>query len=257
MLRIASWNVNGIRSASEKGLFAWLQDSRADIICLQETKARPQQLTKQFFEIQGFEPTWASAQKPGYSGVAIYTRLQPLSVRLLGIDEFDNEGRVLVHEYNDFTLFNCYFPNSQEAGARLPYKLAFCNALKEQADKIVAQGKHVVICGDYNIAHKSIDLEHPKANEANPGYLPEERAWMDGFTEQGYIDSFRHFNTEAKQYSWWSYRMRARERNIGWRLDYVCTNQAMLPLYQSAAIHQSVHGSDHCPVSLDLDLKGM
>lgn len=254
MTRLISWNVNGIRAAAEKGFFEWIQASGADIVGLQETKAHPDQLKKEFLEVPGYKVWWASAKKRGYSGTAIYSRIEPRSVEFLGDAAFDDEGRVLQADFGSFVLFNCYFPNSQDAGARLPYKLAFCAALKARCDALVAAGRQVVVCGDYNVAHKPIDLEHPKANEGNPGYLPEERAWMDEFTAAGYVDSFRSLHPEPKQYSWWSYRMNARERNVGWRIDYFCTSPGLAPAIREARIHPDVLGSDHCPVSLDLEV---
>lgn len=238
---------------SGKGFFEWLDTLDAACVCLQETKAQPEQLGKEFFTPSGYQSYWASAVKKGYSGVCVYTKDKPKEVSFLGDSRFDDEGRVLRLDFEDYVLFNCYFPNSQEAGARLDYKLAFCEALKAQSDAVRASGKTVLICGDYNIAHKPIDLEYPDANVGNPGYLPEERAWMDEFIASGYLDTLREFNKEAKQYSWWSYRTRARERNVGWRIDYFCTNQEAKNRIKDAGIMQSVLGSDHCPVWIDLD----
>lgn len=254
MKRVISWNVNGIRAAEKKGFLDWLGQCGADVVCLQETKAHPEQLSPELRDAQGYSTFWSSAQRKGYSGVAIYSREEPISVHNFGIERFDNEGRVLIAEYPEFTVMTAYFPNSQAEGARLDYKLDFNAAVLEWANEQVAAGKNILINGDYNVAHKAIDLENPKQNEKNPGYLPEERAWMDSFIEAGYVDSFRVFNQEARQYSWWSYRMRARERNIGWRIDYNCVNAAFAPKLKSAAIHQDVLGSDHCPVSVDLDI---
>ncbi len=254
MLHLISWNVNGIRSIAGKGFYAWLKESDADIVCIQETKAQQDQLDDSVFKPEGYHDYWASAQKKGYSGVAVYSKLKADKMELMGLDDFDNEGRVLRLEFGQLVLFNCYFPNSQDAGARLAYKLAFCKALKLICDGLVAQGKHVVICGDYNIAHKAIDLENPAANVGNPGFLPEERAWMDEFLTQGYVDCFRMFNKSAKQYSWWSYRTRARERNVGWRIDYFCCDTASAGLIKNAAIMPEQMGSDHCPVSIILEL---
>jgi exodeoxyribonuclease-3 len=254
MKRIYSWNVNGIRAAEKKGFVDWLQNCGGDIVCLQETKAHPEQLSPSLTEADGFFTYWAAAQKKGYSGVAIFSRQEPISVRKFDIERFDAEGRVLIAEYPEFVLMTAYFPNSQAEGARLDYKLDFNNAVLEWANDQVAAGKQVLINGDYNVAHKPIDLENPKQNEKNPGYLPEEREWMDRFIDAGYVDSFRMFNQEAKQYSWWSYRMSARDRNIGWRIDYTCVNQGFVDRVSSAAIHQDVMGSDHCPVSIDLDI---
>ncbi|MBN2874460.1 MAG: exodeoxyribonuclease III [Spirochaetales bacterium] len=258
MTRLASWNVNGIRAAAQKGFFSWLADEAADIVCLQETKADPSQLGKEFFEVRGADGThyqafWASASKRGYSGVAVYTRKEPQSVRTLGIAEFDTEGRYLEVGFGELAVISAYFPNSQEAGARLDYKLRFCDAILDRCDAIVASGRHVVVAGDYNIAHEPIDLYYPTANEGNPGYLPEERAWMTKFLSRGYADTFRQFHPgEPGHYSWWSYRMKAREKDVGWRLDYHCVDESLLPRVRSASIRKDVLGSDHCPVLLEL-----
>ncbi len=260
MLRILSWNVNGIRSCAEKGLFDWLAASSPDILCLQETKAHPEQLPKAFLaplDGQGgvYRSYYASAKRRGYSGVAIFSKREPRSVTSLGIAEFDDEGRTLIADFGDIVLFSCYFPNSQEAGVRLNYKLRYCDAVLAACDRLVREGRHVVVAGDYNIAHEPIDLANPKANESNPGYLPEERAWFDKWVQAGYADSFRRLCPEPGKYSWWTYRVpHAREKNIGWRLDYHCIDEALLPAVAAATIHPEVRGSDHCPVGLELAL---
>ncbi len=253
MTRIASWNVNGIRAAGEKGLFSWLHARKPDILCLQETKAQSDQLSADFLEPDGYRSFFISAKKKGYSGVAIYTREKPRSVSPLGVAEFDREGRILAAEYGDFILVNAYFPNSQAEGARLSYKLEFCQAIRAFCDALVADGKDVIVCGDFNIAHKPIDLTHPKANEGNPGYLPEERAWMDSFIGAGYVDTFRIFTSEGGHYTWWSYRMNARGKNVGWRIDYHCVNQGMRERVREAVILPEVTGSDHCPIELTVE----
>jgi exodeoxyribonuclease-3 len=258
-MTIISWNVNGIRAIAGKGLFEWMTASDADIICLQETKARPEQLTKDFFEVASssgvpYQPWFASAKRPGYSGVAIYSRIQPAAVRTLGIAEFDDEGRYLEADFGQLLVASAYFPNSQEAGARLDYKLRFCEAVLDHLNLKVAQGRNIVLLGDYNIAHMPIDLARPEANEENPGYLPEERAFMGRFLDAGYIDTFRHLNPGVeKRYSWWSYRMRAREKNVGWRIDYASINKSFASALQGADILDTVTGSDHCPVSVTLN----
>ncbi len=259
MLKLASWNVNGIRSAAGKGLFQWMAAESADAVCLQETKADPSQLGKEFFEAldgegRPYAAHWSSARRRGYSGVAIYTRIEPRSTRLLGIDEFDDEGRYLEADLGPAVLISAYFPNSQDAGARLDYKLRFCDAVLARCDELVRRKRHVVLCGDYNIAHQSIDLTHPKANEGNPGYLPEERAWMGKFLGAGYADTFRRLHPgEGGHYSWWSYRMKAREKDVGWRLDYHCVDEGLFGAVRNAEIRKHVTGSDHCPVTLELE----
>ena len=252
-MKIISWNVNGIRAAEKKGLFPWMEESGADIICLQETKAQPEQLDEKFTPT-GWHVTWASAEKKGYSGTVIYSRVEPEETSLLGEADFDREGRTLIQKIGNTHLINCYFPNSQAEGARLDYKLAFNQAVHEKADALVASGENVIICGDFNVAHKPIDLANPKSNEKNPGYLPDERDWMEQFLNSGYKDTFRMFHPEPDQYSWWSYRMNARVRNIGWRIDYFCVNDGLSPSVQDALIYQEVMGSDHCPVVLSVDI---
>ena len=260
MVRLFSWNVNGVRACAGKGLFDWLAEASPDVLCLQETKANPDQLGKEFLSPRdgsggAYHSYWAHAKRRGYSGVAIFSKVEPRSVSFLGAPEYDDEGRALVADFGSYVLVSAYFPNSQEAGARLDYKLGFCDAVLKLCDRLVSADRHVVVCGDWNIAHTPIDLANPKSNEGNPGYLPEERAWMDKYLGSGYVDSFRHFHPEPKQYTWWTYRVAgARERNIGWRLDYHCVDEGFLPAVSAAAIHPSVLGSDHCPVSIDLDL---
>ncbi len=252
MNRIVSWNVNGIRAAEGKGLYDWLQDFKPDIFCIQETKAQPEQLNDVFHKQGGYYSYFMSAERKGYAGTALYSRVKPESVDNMGVEEFDSEGRTIVAHYEDFTLINCYFPNSQNEGIRLDFKLKYNRALHKLASSFADEGRNVIICGDYNVAHKPIDLTHPKANEKNAGYLPEEREWMDRFTESGWTDSFRHFHTEPEQYTWWSYRMKAREKNVGWRLDYFCVNESFMNQVEDSRIHQEVMGSDHCPIELIL-----
>ena len=252
MITILSWNVNGLRAADGKGFRPWLASTAPDILCIQETKLQEDQLSEELRAPDGYRSYWACAEKKGYSGTGCYVKREPRKVSTIGKPAFDAEGRTLVLEYPDFTLINAYFPNSQEAGARLDYKLAFCDAILRLCRKITRDGGNLVVCGDFNIAHKPIDLTHPKANEGNPGYLPEERAWMDKYTAAGFVDSFRIFNQEPGHYSWWSYRMNARAKNVGWRIDYHCINEAFRGKVQKAGILKDVMGSDHCPVSLTL-----
>jgi len=259
-MRILSWNVNGIRAVEKKNFVSWMEEEGADVVCIQETKARPDQLSPELLEIKDkkkkpYYAYWASARKAGYSGVAIYSRIKPLDVKNFGIGDFDDEGRVLQAEFKEFTLISAYFPNSQDGGKRLDYKLKFCDAMLKLCQKFRKQKRHFVLSGDYNIAHTPIDLARPKENEGNAGYLPEERAWMDTFTEAGFVDTFRHFHPgQTGHYSWWSFRMNARERNVGWRIDYHCADPEFLPAVRSSVIRPEVLGSDHCPVELILDL---
>ncbi len=253
-MRIISWNVNGIRAAIKKGFVEWLQTANADIVCLQETKALPGQVPPDALNPKGYHTYWATAVKKGYSGTAIYTKEEPLEVTNLGADEFDNEGRVQIAQYNSFALINTYFPNSQEGGKRIDYKLDFCDAILKKCRKLVKGGTDVVLCGDYNIAHTPIDLKNPKNNEKNPGYLPEEREWMTKFLNAGYIDTFRSLHPdEPGHYTWWSYRFHAREKDIGWRIDYHSVNESAQKRVKGADILKDIMGSDHCPITLEWD----
>lgn len=254
MKSIISWNVNGIRAVEKKGFVEWLTNSNADVVCIQETKAHPGQLSENLLNPAGYKSWFSSAKKPGYSGTAIYSKIEPDSVDIMNDERFDNEGRVIACTFDSTVIISAYFPNSQDAGARLDYKLAFCDGILSYCDNLVKNGKNIVLCGDYNIAHKPIDLANPKSNEKNPGYLPEEREWMDKFTTSGYVDVFRKFCAEPNQYTWWSYRFHAREKNIGWRIDYQCVNEGFLDKVKSSTILNDVLGSDHCPVKIELDV---
>ncbi|MDR1351674.1 MAG: exodeoxyribonuclease III [Treponema sp.] len=261
MMRIVSWNVNGIRAVEKRGFAEWVRQESPDILCIQETKADPAQLSEDLLNLKAgngavYHDYWASAKRRGYSGTAIYSKTRPRSVTPLGLAAFDDEGRVLQADYGDFVLICAYFPNSQDAGARLGYKLDFCAAMLELCDRLVAAGRNVVLCGDYNIAHTSIDLARPRENESNAGYLPEERAWMDSFTAAGYADTFREQHPgETGHYSWWSYRMEARKRNVGWRIDYHCVNRSFMDRVKKSVIRNDVQGSDHCPIEILLSTK--
>ena len=250
MKSIISWNVNGIRAIEKKGFCEWLAKESPDILCLQETKARPEQLSLALREPEGYFVYYSSAKRPGYSGTAIFSKTEPDEIKTFGIEEFDSEGRVVLARFADIYVISAYFPNSQEAGKRLDYKLRFCESMLTYCNDIVSKGGNIVLCGDYNIAHKPIDLANPEANEGNPGYLPEERAFMTKFLDAGYVDCFRMFCSDAEKYTWWSYRTRARLRNIGWRIDYTCVNKAFKDKVKDALILDEVMGSDHCPVKL-------
>jgi exodeoxyribonuclease III len=254
--KLISWNVNGIRSVYKKGFLEWLETAEPDIVGLQETKISADQLTPELTQVPGYHHYWSHAEKKGYSGVSILTKEKPLSVTEgLGVAEFDSEGRVLVAEYPDFMIYNIYFPNGQRGDDRLQYKLGFYEAFLNVFNKHRDTGKKLIVCGDFNTAHKPIDLARPKENEGTSGFLPIERDWMDKFVDEGYIDTFRTFHPEeAHQYSWWNVRTRARERNVGWRIDYFFVSPNLQPIMDNAAIHQDVIGSDHCPVSLELAL---
>jgi exodeoxyribonuclease-3 len=249
--KFISWNVNGLRAIEKKGFTDIVYELDADIISLQEIKALPDQLPENVRTLEGYEAYWYPAKRKGYAGVCIYTRIKPLNV-IYGMDipEHDQEGRVLTLEFNDFFFVNTYFPNAQHGLPRLDYKLAFNRDMHNFLDRL-AEKKSVVVCGDFNVAHKPIDLANPKQNEKNPGFSAQERAWMDTFTNAGYIDTFRKFNQEPEHYTWWSYRFNARGRNIGWRIDYFCVDPASGNRVKDAGILDHILGSDHCPVSLD------
>lgn len=245
-----SWNVNGIRALEKKGFTEIVEDLGADILALQETKAQPEQLSDQLKNIDGYHSYWHSAERKGYSGVAVYTRMKPTDViEGIGSQRFDSEGRVLTLEFKDFYFVNIYFPNSGPELKRLQYKLDFNTRLQNFVEELVRK-KSVVICGDYNVAHKEIDLKNPKANVKNAGFTPEERAWMDDFLAAGFIDTFRLFNSEGGNYTWWSYRFNARAKNIGWRIDYFCVDGKSRDRVAQAHILPEIMGSDHCPVLL-------
>ena len=255
--KIISWNVNGIRAIEKKGFLEWLFTESTDILCLQETKAKKEQLGINLLEPSSsnisYKTYWSSAIKSGYSGVAIFSKEEPKDVRCIGIREIDDEGRVLIADYSGFSLISAYFPNSQEAGARLSYKLFFCDELLKICNKIKEKNP-IILCGDYNIAHKPIDLSNPERNQGNPGYLPEEREWMTSFIEAGYKDTFRHFCDLPEMYTWWSYRFHSREKNIGWRLDYACVNESFIENVNLSTIMKDVMGSDHCPIKIEIRL---
>lgn len=253
-MKILSWNVNGIRAAERKGFLQWLYNESPDILCAQETKASPDQLSQDFQQLHGYHAYWSYPEKKGYSGVATFTKEEPLTVHYdLGKEGFDVEGRVITTEYSNFTLLNVYFPNGKKDETRLKYKLDFYELALEFVERIKAKNNKLIICGDVNTAHKEIDLAHPKKNENISGFLPIERAWMDKLVAHGYVDTLRHFNKEANQYTWWDLRARARERNVGWRLDYVFVSESLLDSVTRAFIMSEVMGSDHCPVGIELE----
>jgi len=252
-MRLISWNVNGIRAAIRNGFLQWLKEADADVVCVQESKISQEDLPETITSPEGYTGYWHPAQRPGYSGVAAFARVAPERVYTMGIPEFDQEGRVQVLEYPDFALVNAYYPNSRRDHSRLPYKLQFCDAMLGFCDGLRASGKHVIVCGDYNIAHEEIDIARPKQNVKNAGFLPEERAAMTQFLQAGYVDTFRHFNKEPGNYTWWAYFFNAREKNIGWRIDYFCVDREFMPRVKESSILCNVMGSDHCPVQLTIE----
>ena len=253
--RLISWNVNGIRALQRKGAFEWFLREQPDILCLQETKARAEQLDAELTDVDGYHAYFASAERKGYSGVALYSKEAPRRVREgVGIERFDAEGRVLVAEYEDFTLLNVYFPNGQSSDERLQYKMDFYDAFLSYIEELKRAGNNIVVCGDVNTAHKEIDLARPKANEKTSGFLPQERAWIDSLLEHGWLDTFRMFHAEPEAYTWWSMRARARERNVGWRIDYFFVNDGFKDQVKDAFILADVTGSDHCPLGIEIDV---
>ncbi len=252
-MRILSWNVNGIRAAYKKGFLDWLKQENPDIICIQETKAHPDQLTDDLKNPEGYESYFSSAEKKGYSGVAIYTKKKPKNVEHgFGIKKFDSEGRILVAEYDKFVLMSIYYPNGKASPERLKYKMEFYDAFLKFINKLKKQGKNIIVCGDVNTAHKEIDIARPKENEKISGFLPEERAWIDKFLSDGYLDTFRMFNSEPDNYTWWDQITRARDRNVGWRIDYFYVNEEFKKNVKKAFILSDVMGSDHCPIGIEI-----
>ena len=254
-LKIASYNVNGIRAAIRKGFLDWLVLAGPDVICLQETKAMKEQLDLEAFEKAGYPyHYWFSAEKKGYSGVAVFTKAKPEQVTSsFPAESFSKEGRVLAVDYGEFVLLNVYFPNGKSSAERLQYKMDFYDDFLDYADGIKNSGKHVVICGDVNTAHKEIDLARSKANEGTSGFLPIERAWIDKLLEHGYVDTLRLFNQEPDQYTYWDMITRARDRNVGWRIDYFFVNEGFVPRLKTGFILADVMGSDHCPIGIEID----
>ena len=254
-MRIISWNVNGIRAVDKKGLFDWFIKESPDVLCLQEIKALSEQVPPHLKNPPGYHIIWNPAERKGYSGVVTFTKEKPIEVKTgFGIERFDCEGRILITEFPLFILLNIYFPNGKKNQERLDYKLDFYDTFLGYADNLKAEGKNIVVCGDFNTAHKEIDLARPKENEKISGFLPIERAWIDIFVDHGYVDTFRQFNKEPNQYSWWDYKTRARERNIGWRIDYFFVNNEFISHVKKAFIMQDVMGSDHCPVGIEIEI---
>ena len=254
-MKLHSWNVNGFRAISAKPDWAWFAERSGDIVGLQETKAEESQIPEAHRSPEGRHSCWLSAQRKGYSGVAVFSRIKPLAVTLeLPDPVWQGEGRCIHMEFEAFHYFNIYFPNGQNGEERLTYKLGYYDAFLRHAQEL-RKSKPIVVCGDFNTAHKPIDLARPKENETVSGFLPIERAWLDSFTAHGYVDTFRHVHGDlADQYSWWSYRMRARERNVGWRIDYFFVSEELKGAVRDAWIEMDITGSDHCPVGLELDL---
>lgn len=253
-MNIHSFNVNGLRAILKKDFLTYVKEYSPDILCLQETKLQDKDLTDNIKNIEDYYSYFSHAEKKGYSGVAVYSKTEPISIKHgVGISEFDSEGRIIICEFKDFTLLNIYFPNGQKDEERLDYKLRFYDAILDYCNKEVDSGKNLLICGDYNTAHTEIDIKNAKANEKTSGFLPVERAWIDKFISNGYTDVFRNLNKDLIKYSWWSYRFKARERNTGWRIDYHFVSNSLLSNVKEAEILNEVYGSDHCPITVKLE----
>ncbi len=254
-MRLMSWNVNGLRAVHKKGFLDWLAEAAPDVLCLQETKVSDGQVPDELLSVAGYSSYFSYPERKGYSGVALYSRTEPGSVALgFGVEEFDREGRTVVADYGDFVLLNSYFPNGRSSRDRLRYKMEFYDAFLEYARGLTAEGRHVVICGDVNTAHKEIDLARPKQNSRLSGFLPEERRWIDRLLQEGFVDTLRMFNDQPGQYTYWDTMTAARERNVGWRIDYFFVSGSLAPSVTGAGILPEVMGSDHCPIVLDITL---
>jgi len=263
-ITLISWNVNGIRAVSKKEIYQklkfteWLHKTKPDILCIQETKAHPEQLTSSLLKPQGYTSNFSSAEKKGYSGVVTYSKTKPIRLNTdLAVERLNKEGRVMETEFPGFVLLNVYFPNGKLSAERLKYKMDFYEVFLEHVIDLRKQGKSVVICGDVNTAHTEIDLTHPKSNESVSGFLPDERKWIDKLISKGFVDTFRHFNKEPEHYTWWSTRaivkgVTARERNVGWRIDYFFVSEDLIEKVTESKMLSSVMGSDHCPLIMKL-----
>jgi exodeoxyribonuclease-3 len=256
-MKITTWNVNGFRAVLKKNFKESIETLSPDILCLQELKAKSEQVTEDEINIQGYETIWNSAERPGYSGVGTYVR-NGFSVEShrkgLGINEFDVEGRVIKTIFDDIVLFNIYFPNGQRGQDRVDYKLDFYAKLLEQCNQLHGEGKKIIITGDFNTAHNDIDLANPKENQKTSGFLPEEREWIDHYLNNNFIDAYRKLYPDKVEYTWWTYRVNARARNIGWRLDYFLVSNELMDQIKDVKVHGEIVGSDHCPVTLEMKL---
>ena len=253
-MEVVSYNVNGIRAAINKGFVEWLQEMSPDVLCIQETKARPEQFDVSLFEEMGYNCYWHSADKKGYSGVAVLSKVEPGNVFFgMGIEKYDREGRLLRLDINDISLINSYFPSGTTGDVRQDFKMDYLNDFSAYIDELKKTRPNIIVAGDFNICHKEIDISKPENKKGVSGFLPEERKWITDFLASGFIDSFRMFNSEPNQYSWWSYRAGARQKNLGWRIDYNMISETLRQRLISADIHKHIIMSDHCPVSIELE----
>lgn len=251
-----SWNINGLRAVLRKGFKDWVKKTDPDIFCLQEIKIQESQIDEEVKNMNGYYSYFSCAEKKGYSGVAVYSKIKALSVvKKIGVEKFDEEGRFLFLEFDNFCLFNTYFPHSQRELTRLDFKTEFNEAYLEFIKKARKKyRKPLILTGDFNVAHKEIDLANPKENRRNPGFTDEERKFMNKLLPTGFLDTFRFLHPDKIQYTWWTYRFLARERNIGWRIDYFLAEKSLAKKIKKAEIHDQTFGSDHCPVFLEIDL---
>jgi exodeoxyribonuclease-3 len=256
LMKIITWNVNGIRSIVQKGFFEFIESQKPDLLCLQETKVHPDQLDQTIHSFTGWKTFWASAQRPGYSGTATFSRETPIEVDYgIGIDKFDAEGRIVVTRFPTFILYNVYFPNGGASVDRHLFKQQFLKRLGSHLVKKMRAGENIILVGDYNVAYLDLDVYDPKALSAESGFLPEERAWMTDFLEQGFVDAYRYFHPEARhRFTWWSYFQNARAGNRGWRIDHICVSRSLEKRLRSVEILDQQTGSDHCPVVMEIDL---
>ncbi len=253
-MKIISYNVNGIRAALNKGLANWLAQEQPDILCLQETKARPEQVAVAAFADLGYHHYWESAEKKGYSGVAILSKTKPRHIENgCGMPHYDHEGRVIRADYADFSLMNVYMPSGTSGDERQAFKMQWLDEFYDYAHQVAREVEQLIIVGDFNIAHEEIDIHNPKGNKNNSGFLPEERAWVTKFLNSGFIDSYRYLNPDDQRYSWWTYRFNARKNNKGWRIDYQVVTENMAPRLRRADLLNDVVHSDHCPTLLEID----
>jgi exodeoxyribonuclease III len=254
MPKIISYNVNGIGAAIGKGWLEWLKATDPDIICLQEIKATPEQIGVIEFETMGYHHYWYPAQKKGYSGVAILSKIKPTHIEYgCGIKEYDEEGRVLRADFGDISVMSVYMPSGSSGDERQAFKMKWCGDFQEYIDKLKKKRTKLIISGDYNICHKAIDIHNPVSNAKSSGFLPEEREWIDSFMKSGFVDSFRHFNPEPHQYTWWSYRANSRAKNLGWRIDYHLVTENLQKQLKRAIILPEAKHSDHCPILVEVD----
>jgi exodeoxyribonuclease-3 len=252
-LEIYSWNVNGLRAAVRKNFLEFIEDEDPDILAIQETKLQEEQIPEEVKNLSQYHQYWNFAEKRGYSGVAVFTKQKPEKVEYtIGDADYDAEGRLLILYFSDFVLLNCYFPNGKMSEERLQYKLNYYDKMFNLMQKLRKAGHNVVVCGDYNTAHKEIDLANPERNKDISGFLPIERKWLDKLVNNDWVDTFRQFNQQPGQYSWWTYRFGARKRNAGWRIDYFFVNKDFMSKVKDAFIRQDIMGSDHCPIGVEL-----